>query len=171
MLPFLWLLLGSYCADRIVGLETGSRSSSSAAGAAPASVTNHGQQASVRERDFRPSSPWPDPTSVYKSDDIGDEHLIGERVTFFTPDDFIWKRRSVAARRRRKKKKWLREKTMKTWNSETRPGGQVSRNKRSSEADWIDGDVDRAEDFLKMHAFIVRDEDVPDCGNVADKVT
>ncbi|XP_008211345.1 uncharacterized protein LOC100679922 [Nasonia vitripennis] len=172
MLPLLWLL--GYCADTIAGSERGSRSSSStAAQAAPASLANRSQQqqASARERDFRPSSPWPDPTAVYKSADIGDEHLIGGRVTFFTPDDLIWKRRSVAAAiGKRRKKKWPREKPMKTWNSETRPGGRVSRNKRSA-ADWIDGDVDRTEDFLKMHALVVRDEDVPDCGHAADKVT
>ena len=39
------------------------------------------------------------------------------------------------------------------------------------QAAWITGELDAADRFLRMHALVVRDEDVPDCGVAAPKAT
>ncbi|XP_023246942.1 uncharacterized protein LOC111643401 [Copidosoma floridanum] len=45
----------------------------------------------------------------------------------------------------------------------------VSGGRRRRERPWMDGDVDRSDNFLKMHAFLVRDEVIPPCFEKADQ--
>ncbi|XP_033225754.1 uncharacterized protein LOC117178437 [Belonocnema kinseyi] len=43
--------------------------------------------------------------------------------------------------------------------------------KRKTDKFWIEKDVKGYDEALKMHAFIVRDEEVPECGSAASKIT
>ncbi|XP_058790024.1 uncharacterized protein LOC131663570 [Phymastichus coffea] len=49
-------------------------------------------------------------------------------------------------------------------------GNRNSRIKRSDGHLWIKSEIDGTDDFLEMHAFVVRDEDIPECDTPADKV-
>lgn len=101
--------------------------------------------ASAGERDFRP----PSAAAAAPANDIGGD-LIGGRV--IRDDDGGL----IRARRRKRT----------GWNSKAPLVAE--------DEPWIEGEAvaDGSESaFLRMHAFVVRDEDVPRCGVRADRVT
>lgn len=48
---------------------------------------------------------------------------------------------------------------------------RVQRNTISEEKPWISTDANQSDIFFKMHAFVVRDKNIPKCGSFAEKIT
>ena len=43
--------------------------------------------------------------------------------------------------------------------------------KKKDELPWMEGNAKGIDNLVKMHAFIVKDDDIPDCGNPVEKFT
>ena len=162
--------------------ERGSRSTGPATAGTLASLASLGN-ASAAGRDFRSTTtashgnaPPPTTTSVYTSDDIDSDLIGGRERDSFISDDLMWNKT-----RERDTRMWEDQRMKTSRNDKSFADGFVGgpekalrlRNRRQT-ADklWIKGDlVDAEDEVVKMHVLVVKDENIPDCGHVANKYT